>query len=98
MEKVNITLALDDEKLDALTFSLRKKNDTVQQRMEKLLTQLYESEVPEPVREYLDSKTAPAAKPKRPPKKTKPQAGSAESQYMPAAIMTAGDGVRKEEN
>lgn len=98
MEKVNITLAFDDEKLDALTFSLRKKNNTVQQRMEKLLTQLYESEVPEPVREYLDSRAAPAAKPKRPPKKTKPQAGSAESQYMPAAIMTAGDGVRKEEN
>lgn len=98
MEKVNITLVFDDEKLDALTFSLRKKNNTVQQRMEKLLTQLYESEVPEPVREYLDSRAAPAAKPKRPPKKTKPQAGSAESQYMPAAIMTAGDGVRKEEN
>ena len=98
MEKVNITLAFDDEKLDALAFSLRKKNDTVQQRMEKLLTQLYESEVPDPVREYLDSKTAPAVKPKRPPKKTKPQAGSVESQYMPAANMTAGDGVRKEEN
>lgn len=98
MEKVNITLAFDDEKLDALAFSLRKKNDNVQQRMEKLLTQLYESEVPEPVREYLDSKTAPAARPKRPPKKTKPQAGSAESQYMSAAFMTAGDGVRKEEN
>lgn len=97
MEKVNITLAFDEDKLDALAFSLRKKNDTVQQRMEKLLTQLYESEVPEPVREYLDSKTAPAAKPKRPPKKTKPQAGSAESQYMSAANMTAGDGVRKED-
>lgn len=98
MEKVNITLAFDDEKLDALAFSLRKKNDTVQQRMEKLLMQLYESEIPEPVREYLDSKTAPVAKPKRPPKKAKPQAGSAESQYMPVANMTAGDGVRKEEN
>ena len=73
MEKVNITLAFDDEKLDALAFSLRKKNDTVQQRMEKLLTQLYESEVPEPVREYLDSRAAPAARPRRPARPAKPQ-------------------------
>lgn len=73
MEKVNITLAFDDEKLDALAFSLRKKNDTVQQRMEKLLTQLYESEVPEPVQEYLDSRTAPAARPRRPSRPAKPQ-------------------------
>lgn len=74
MKKVNITLAFDDEKLDALEFSLHKENSTVQSRMDEALKQLYEKTVPEPVREYLDSKAAPAPKPKRPPKPPKPQA------------------------
>ena len=65
MKKVNITLTFDDDKLDALEFSLKKENSSVQSRMEDALRQLYEKTVPEPVREYLDSKTVPAAKPKR---------------------------------
>lgn len=73
MKKVNITLTFDDDKLDALEFSLKKENSSVQSRMEDALRQLYEKTVPEPVREYLDSKTVPAAKPKRTPKTSKPQ-------------------------
>lgn len=73
MKKVNITLTFDDDKLDALEFSLKKENSSVQSRMEDALRQLYEKTVPEPVREYLDSKTVPAAKPKRTPKAAKPQ-------------------------
>ena len=61
MKKVNITLAFDEDKLDALEFSLKKENSSVQSRMEDALRQLYEKTVPEPVREYLDSRTAPAA-------------------------------------
>lgn len=73
MKKVNITLTFDDDKLDALEFSLKKENSSVQSRMEDALRQLYEKTVPEPVREYLDSKTVPAAKPKRTPETAKPQ-------------------------
>ncbi len=73
MKKVNITITFDDEKLDALEFSLRKQNTTVQSRMDEALKQLYEKTVPEPVREYLDSKDTPAPKPKRPPKPPKSQ-------------------------
>lgn len=73
MKKVNITLTFDDDKLDALEFSLKKENSSVQSRMEDALRQLYEKTVPEPVREYLDSKTVPAAKPQRTPKTAKPQ-------------------------
>ena len=40
---------------------------------EELLRCLYESEVPEPVREYLDSRAAPAARPRRPARPAKPQ-------------------------
>ena len=45
----------------------------MQAQLEELLKCLYESEVPEPVREYLDSRAAPAARPRRPARPTKPQ-------------------------
>ena len=52
MKKVNITLTFDDDKLDALEFSLRKEHSSVQARMDDALKQLYEQTVPEAVREY----------------------------------------------
>lgn len=69
MEEVApITIGFDAAKLDALEFVLRKQRSSVQRRMEEVLQQLYESEVPEAVREYVDSKSAPAARPRRPAK------------------------------
>ena len=73
MKKVNITLTFDDDKLDALEFSLRKEHSSVQARMDDALKQLYEQTVPEAVREYLDSKAVPAPKPKRNPKPAAPE-------------------------
>lgn len=73
MKKVNITITFDDDKLDALEFSLRKEHSSVQARMDDALKQLYEQTVPEAVREYLDSKAVPASKPKRTAKTAKPQ-------------------------
>ena len=68
LESKNITIGFDAAKLDALEFVLRKQRSSVQRRMEEVLQQLYESEVPEAVREYVDSKSAPAARPRRPTK------------------------------
>lgn len=68
LESKNITIGFDAAKLDALEFVLRKQRSSVQRRMEEVLQQLYESEVPEAVREYVDSKSAPAARPRRPAK------------------------------
>ena len=65
MKKENIMIPLESEQLAALDFSLKKKNTSVQAQMEKTLRALYETEVPEPLREYLDSKAVPASKPKR---------------------------------
>ena len=74
MKKVNISIAFEDEKLDAEEFSLKKENSSVQDRMDDALKNLYEKTVPEPVREYLESKAAPAApKPKRTVKPTAPK-------------------------
>ena len=67
MQKTNITVAFDDEKLDALEFSLKKDGgSTVQAWLEQALAQLYEQAVPQPLREYLDSRAAPPPRPKRP--------------------------------
>ena len=66
MQKMEITLSFDSEKLDALEFYLKKENVTVQKRMNEALTELYERTVPEAVREYLDRKTSPPPRPRRP--------------------------------
>ena len=62
MQKVNITLSFEDEKLSALEIFLKKENSSVQKRMNESLQQLYESAVPEAVREFLDCKSAVAAR------------------------------------
>ena len=66
MEKVNIELSFDAEKLEALEYCLEKERTTVKKRMAELLQQLYEEKVPEAVREYLERKSTPASQPKRP--------------------------------
>ena len=73
MEKVKITVAFEDEKLEALEFCLKKERSSVRKQMDEALRQLYESKVPEPVREYLDSKAASTVRPKRPPRSSQPK-------------------------
>lgn len=82
MEKTDITLSFEDEKLDALEFSLRKKGGSVQRRMQEALKNLYEQEVAAPVREYLESKSAPAVRPKRTARGSKPQTDTPAGELM----------------
>lgn len=84
MKKATVTVTFDDEKLGALEFSLRKEHSSVQEHLEDALNALYEKTVPEPLREYLDSKTAPAPKPKRTVKSAalKPQSNKPKSDLM----------------
>ncbi len=65
MEKTEITLSFDSERMRALTIYLKMENTTVQEKMDEAMRQLYEKMVPAPVREYLDIVSAPP-KPKRP--------------------------------
>ena len=85
MKKATITIAFDSEKLDALEFSLHKEHSSAQAYLESALNAAYENTVPESLREYLDSKAAPAAaKPKRPVKSAapKPQSNEPKSDLM----------------
>lgn len=72
MEKNEITLSFDSEKLSALELFLKKERGSVQGKMDEALRQLYEQTVPEPVREYLDAKSAPA-RPRHPPRPSRPK-------------------------
>jgi hypothetical protein len=73
MSQVTINIPFDEERLKALDFSLKKENTSAQKRMEQALAELYEKAVPEPLREYVDSKSAPAAKPRHPAKSEQPK-------------------------
>ena len=88
MKKATVTVTFDDEKLGALEFSLRKEHSSVQEHLEDALNALYEKTVPEPLREYLDSKAVPAPKPKRTAKSAVPKTPSSEPKPMeiPSAL------------
>ena len=59
MKKIEISLSFEEEKLEALEFSLRKEKSSVQRKMQEELAALYEKTVPEAVREYLERKSVP---------------------------------------
>ena len=66
MEKAIIELSFDADKLEALEYCLEKERTNAKKRMADALQQLYEEKVPEVVREYLDRKSTPASRPRRP--------------------------------
>ena len=74
MEKSEITLSFDSERMRALTIYLKMENTTVQEKLDEAMRELYEKAVPEPVREYLDIISAPPPKPKRPLRPSQPKA------------------------
>lgn len=76
MKKIEITLSFEEEKLEALEFSLRKEKSSVQKKMQEELAALYEKSVPEAVREYLDRKSAPVRE--RPRRSLKERPGGEE--------------------
>lgn len=76
MKKIEITLSFEEEKLEALEFSLRKEKSSVQKKMQEELAALYERSVPEAVREYLDRKSAPVRE--RPRRSLKERTGGEE--------------------
>jgi len=80
MKKIEITLSFDEEKLEALEFSLRKDRSSVQKKMQEELNSLYEQTVPEAVREYLERKAAPARERPRRPAKTEKAEGSGDGE------------------
>lgn len=73
MQKVNITLAMDDWKLQALDYYLKQQNTTVQKKLDEAMEQLYEQMVPEVVRQFVEGVNGTKPKPKHPVPTPKPQ-------------------------
>lgn len=78
MEKVELKLSIEAERLDALTYFMSAKEHTTPQKgLEGALEEMYEKYVPADTREYLDSRLKPSAssrpRPKRPAPKTTPE-------------------------
>jgi hypothetical protein len=72
LKKVELTVHIEPEQLDALQFfMLSKAKTTPQKELDHALEEMYEKYVPADTREYLDSKHKPALtrpRPKRPAK------------------------------
>lgn len=74
MEKTELTVSIEPERLDALNYFLSQDGSSAQKELERMLTELYETKVPQETRGYIDSKLTPP-RPKRPPRPaTKPKA------------------------
>jgi len=77
MNKVNVTVSFGDDKLDALTYFMKKDNTDPQKALQAELEKLYEKYIPAEMREYLESRSAARDRAKRPsrpsPAKQKPE-------------------------
>lgn len=70
MEKTELSISIESERLEALTFYLQKeKTTTLQKELGKMLEELYEKTVPADVRDYIGSR---CKKPPAPKTKTRP--------------------------
>ena len=65
MDKAEIILRFETERLEALEYHLKKERTSVKKQLDEALQKLYEDKVPEPLREYIDSKAVPEH-PRRP--------------------------------
>ena len=84
MNKTELTISIEEEKLEAISSWLKKENATVQKKMDEALRELYEQTVPEAVREYLERKAAPTReRPKRPAKSNSAPATPAGTEERP---------------
>ena len=75
MEKTELTVSMEPERLDALRYFLAAKNKrTPQVELQRALEELYETHVPAETRAYLDAKCRPnRPRPRRTAAKTSRQ-------------------------
>ena len=71
---VEITISIEQTKLNAMNFYLGKSGSSVLKELQKRVAEIYEQTVPEPTREYLDFmiKPTPARTRARKPPKAPP--------------------------
>ena len=79
MEKIELKVTMEPERLDALRYFLSaREKSTPEKELQRALDQLYEKCVPAEMREYLDSRCKPSAS--RPRPRWPPRSSAAEMQ------------------
>ena len=79
MDKIELKVTMEPERLDALRYFLSaKEKRTPEKELQRLLEELYEKYVPADTREYLDSKNKPAVRPR--PRRTAKGGRTAQTQ------------------
>ena len=85
MNKTEIVLSFEMEKLDALNFFLAKEETTPQQVLAQTLDELYQQRVPAELREYIESRNAPATQARSRAKKQAKPARAADAKLTDKA-------------
>lgn len=68
--KKSVTIAVNDEKLSAIEMYLEQKNTTLAAELDKYVEQIYQKNVPQNVRDFIDMMSA--KKPARKPRNSSP--------------------------
>ena len=78
MKNTTLTLTVNTERLDALTYHMGKKEADLKAELNDYLQKMYEKYVPQATREYLDDKIAreSAEKPVRPKRRSEAESVS----------------------
>ena len=96
MEKVNLTVSVDQEVVNALTIFLRKTGGgSVQKELEKRMREMYAEVVPESVREYIGLRYHTAGT-KPHPGKTAAKAGTVPQPEPPKEFQAHASGSMEE--
>lgn len=83
MKKVNLSISVEQEKLNATRFYAGKKDASIEDELVEFLGKLYEKYVPAPTREYIESMDALAdSQPKAAPKRADRQREKAASEVQ----------------
>lgn len=95
MEKVELKVTMEPERLDALRYFLSiKEKSTPQKELQRALDELYEKYVPAEMREYLDNKCKPmSSRPRRSAKQERSRQQQDDSDVQCQAGQTVKQGV-----
>lgn len=77
--KKSVTIAVNDEKLSAIEMYLEQKNTTLAAELDRYIEQIYQKNVPQNVRDFIDMMSA--KKPARKPRSSSP--AETEKQFEP---------------
>ena len=100
MEKIELKVTMEPERLDALRYFLSaKEKSTPEKELQRALDQLYEKCVPAEMREYLDRKCKPSTsrpRPRRGVKSNQEHHSPQNEQLHDSALQKMGGGTSEE--